>query len=808
MIGDPRGLDRILAHAAHEPGRLISVRVRPEVSLAVRAQVPRDGDEPVPDRETGPRVQEIRAAGIPRRDHGLAQRDRLQDGQAEAFAPMERNVAVRRRQQVQQLLAAHVIVQDLDAGISGDPLERLELRPGDPRRLQNEAFPAGSGKGPPERRHRPGGVLSMNRRSSVEGVEKGEIAVAGLEESGIAQNRHPEIETRRNLDDRNRRAVGDRLQTKRRSDPDLVEMRKGARQGLRESRQLPEPVADVRPPDERLRPELRDNGRRLVGVDHQEIDRVRVARREAAQRPVSTPQPGLLDVDEGVRNAGVPQHPGHAAADLPDPALRVEIPEEIDAEGATRGRGRGNRRRRAGRQAPGRSRLPAAPLFLLDRRDTPAKVLDEEVVQLVFARGRSDGPLKQGLRVGPLPIREGLVEIDADAVDLGEETRDAVSEPRGLEQPRAKAVRDARREWIRPTFARLRLRAVEPAQVAGDMDSVVEPAERVRQPARLLEARPSKGPQVIEEEPPVRGGEITQAEPVLMFRDALGMVELQSAEVKEHERPIAQPVDLSFANQIETLVKVPVGGVVAAVPHDADFRDHARDEVDPLLVGEEAFLWRGEAVPLEPVLPPSEEVQGLGAAAEPQESEVVTARNQEIDLGRAESVRRHRREGVRREDHVSASEGLARPVQGGEDEDVRVEEEETLDAAVAEQVVEEKRFDGRVELGNVVLEGQVRKGRDLELLDFDDLERFLSGIERPFDPVDQENEGSRPGVMPEKGFVPDPREADVVLGDDRAGGDLDLPREGPAAALAAHFRNREAAPRRAPRTRSSPGLPA
>ena len=158
--------------------------------------------------------------------------------------------------------------------------------------------------------------------------------------------------------------------------------------------------------------------------------------------------------------------------------------------------------------------------------------------------------------------------------------------------------------------------------------------------ARLIEAGLLNGPNVVGKEMPVSAIQIPKPKSRLISRDQLGSIEVDATEMKERKGIVPEGVATVFENGIAALVKIPISHVVAPIANDLDVRKESRHEVDPLLIGEEALLRGGETVFMEAVLPPVQKTQGFMALAQPDEAEVVSARDKKAHLTRRHAIGR------------------------------------------------------------------------------------------------------------------------------------------------------------------------
>src|SRR5688500_7326699 len=173
----------------------------------------------------------------------------------------------------------------------------------------------------------------------------------------------------------------------------------------------------------------------------------------------------------------------------------------------------------------------------------------------------------------------------------------------------------------------------------------------------------------------------------------------------------------------------------------------------------------------EPLPPPGQQAVHGGRAAQRQEAEVVSARLQDRELARVQLVLDRLGE-VRREHDLVAIQELRELVERAEELDVGVEVDELLELARDEEVLEEERLHGRVHLEQRVAEEEgAQVGDLLERLDLDQLERLERRVEGALDAIHEQDEERRLGVLRAERARQHPREGQVVLRDDRAGGE-------------------------------------
>ena len=102
---------------------------------------------------------------------------------------------------------------------------------------------------------------------------------------------------------------------------------------------------------------------------------------------------------------------------------------------------------------------------------------------------------------------------------------------------------------------------------------------------------------------------------------------------------------------------------------------------------------------------------------------------------------------------------------------VRVEVQNSIDSLLDQQIFEEKWLNGCAQLEDVVFECEVKEVGDLELADFDELERLSRDVDLPLESVYEKDIDSGFGMMSPEGTRPDPRQAQIVSRHDRARGE-------------------------------------
>ena len=176
-----------------------------------------------------------------------------------------------------------------------------------------------------------------------------------------------------------------------------------------------------------------------------------------------------------------------------------------------------------------------------------------------------------------------------------------------------------------------------------------------------------------------------------------------------------------------------------------------------------------QAFAVEPPPPPVEEGERALVEGDPQEAQVVHAREQEVALAGDEPVRDRRRD-VRGEQRVGRVEAAIDPAEVGEHQDVGVEVAEAVEAERPVEVEQQARLDRRVELEDRVAERVVGERRDAELLHEEGGEGLRRVVDRRLRAVDDEHHHPPVGVLGEERTREHPRVGEVVVGDDGTGG--------------------------------------
>ena len=159
---------------------------------------------------------------------------------------------------------------------------------------------------------------------------------------------------------------------------------------------------------------------------------------------------------------------------------------------------------------------------------------------------------------------------------------------------------------------------------------------------------------------------VVDGESILVFRDLTRCVDLDTAEMKEHQRLSVRRrahsllVDVVLVARVRehlhlAPVEIPVGDVVAGVLDDTNPVEQSRNQIHPLLVNEQAVLDPHHTAVVEAALPPAQEAPGLGASLESDEAQVVGAGLENRELARERSILDRSGE-VWSEEHIGALE--------------------------------------------------------------------------------------------------------------------------------------------------------
>ena len=260
---------------------------------------------------------------------------------------------------------------------------------------------------------------------------------------------------------------------------------------------------------------------------------------------------------------------------------------------------------------------------------------------------------------------------------------------------------------------------------------------------------------------------LVEVDAVLMLGQRVGPVRAVAAEVQEahglagDRRVASVTVDLQGA-----CVEVPVGDVVRRIAQQVGLGPDAGHEVDPLLVDEAARRRVDDAVGLQALRPPVEQLVGGPRAAEADEAEVVGARDEDRLLRRVATVAWDRREVVRREDDAVLDRELADLVQRRDDPDVGVEVDGVI--LLGQQLAQQPGLDRRRQLDDAVGRHHLLERLAVDVLGPQQAVRLLRGVDEAIDAVEHEHGQLGVRVLLAQGQRQDPRVGEVVLGDDRA----------------------------------------
>ena len=195
---------------------------------------------------------------------------------------------------------------------------------------------------------------------------------------------------------------------------------------------------------------------------------------------------------------------------------------------------------------------------------------------------------------------------------------------------------------------------------------------------------------------------VLHAHPGLVLAEHSGVLVVEAAEVEEAQGGVGDhPLALGGAAD-RPGVQVPVGDVEAGVSQEVKVRGHTGNQVDPTLVDEETPLGVQDAVGLQALSPPVQELVGELPRLHADEAEVVCAGDEDVLLAWAPAVARHWAEVVRREDELVLMHAREDIMEWRVDPHVGVEVDRSVVLAVGGHPAEQPRLDGRGQLQDVV----------------------------------------------------------------------------------------------------------
>ncbi len=376
-------------------------------------------------------------------------------------------------------------------------------------------------------------------------------------------------------------------------------------------------------------------------------------------------------------------------------------------------------------------------------------------------------PLPVGGGVGPLDFGKGDHEVGALLVDRERVSADAAVPPGRLVEVSEEAVGAAAAE---DRAVRLALRGGLPIEPAGrrvEADPVRQALPAVFPGLRLSLPLLQQQPRVLGADPRqrLRAGHL---DPVLVLAERGRGRRVEAAEVEEAER---LPVDevASPRPRLEPAHRqVPVGDVVGGVAEDVGPRPDSRHEIDPALVDETPFVGFDQAVVLEPLRPPGEQLVGDLAVAERDEAEVVGAGDQDVLFGGLAAVAGEGRGEVGGEDDTVLAGQAGDLLDRVGDPDVGIEIGDGLDPVAIQEVAQEPGLDRGRELGHVVGSGHLLRIGKADLVDPDQLEGLLARLEIALELVDDQNRAAPVRVVGFERLSQDPGLRYIVLRDNGA----------------------------------------
>jgi hypothetical protein len=359
-------------------------------------------------------------------------------------------------------------------------------------------------------------------------------------------------------------------------------------------------------------------------------------------------------------------------------------------------------------------------------------------------------------------VGELLAQVAAAVAQCGEQPRHTVLAALGRRRveplkPRALAVHREDR------VVRRTVDVQQPAQLRRQGDPAARRRPRVRPGSRLAQARRHE---IVRVAPAQRAqpGVGARIRTRAVRAQVAGLLGIEAAEVKEAQARAAGEQAVLVLGQ-RTLGEVPVRDVAAAIGEQADAAEHARDEVEPVLVDEQAVGDVDPAATLQALRPPLQKARALVAAAHRDEAGVVGAGLHHVGLRRRLPVERHGVEEVRREHDLVRLERLGDRLERRGHEDVGIEVHDAL--VVFEFMRQQSRLQRHRELERLVAQREAPQLVARDVVRGQDVERLVRRIEALVGLVDDEHRDAL-GMMrgPRRGEHPRPGQP--ILRDDRA----------------------------------------
>ncbi len=214
--------------------------------------------------------------------------------------------------------------------------------------------------------------------------------------------------------------------------------------------------------------------------------------------------------------------------------------------------------------------------------------------------------------------------------------------------------------------------------------------------------------------------------------------------------------------------QIPVRDVEDRLAHDGHRVEIGWSKVHPALIDEHPIGEIDDAVAVQTIAPPIDEIPGAVIQLETDETQVVNSAHADDPLGRTEVIVNRLGE-VRRQHGLMACQCLFEPIKTVVHQNIRIEVKDTGEADDVAQVFEDKRLDGGIQLQDIVAEGKTVKLRNSEVLGENDLERKIIIGNAVTEPIDEADKDSRTRMVLEVGVGKDPRHPEVIVRRDRKG---------------------------------------